>query len=71
MTSQNTAVGIACDIRDPDSQNRLVKLTQERLGTVDILVANAGINLHVASRAGAFTTAQTWVVDGGFRMVGR
>ena len=47
--SGGTAIGIACDIRDSDSQNQLVKHTEDQLGTVDILVANAAINLHIGS----------------------
>jgi NAD(P)-dependent dehydrogenase (short-subunit alcohol dehydrogenase family) len=47
--SGGMAIGIACDIRDPDSQNLLANLAAEKLGPVDILVANAAINLQAGS----------------------
>jgi len=47
--SGGRAVGIACDIRDAESQRQLVAKTREALGPVDILVANAAINLQAGS----------------------
>lgn len=44
-----TAVGIACDIRNADSQKELIRTTVDRLGPVDILVANAAVNFHMGS----------------------
>lgn len=38
------AVGIACDVSDDAAIARLVAQTTERLGGIDILVSNAGIN---------------------------
>ena len=36
------AVGLGCDVRDPDSVANVVSTTVERLGRVDILVNNSG-----------------------------
>ncbi len=44
-----SAIGIACDIRDAESQRALVEKTREAFGPVDILVANAAINLQQGS----------------------
>ena len=47
--SGGSACGIAGDIRDPGSQTQLIETAKERLGAIDILVANAAINLHIGS----------------------
>jgi gluconate 5-dehydrogenase len=36
------AIGLGCDVRDPDSITSVVETTTERLGRVDILVNNSG-----------------------------
>jgi gluconate 5-dehydrogenase len=36
------ALGLACDVRDPDQVQAVVKRTVDELGSVDILVNNAG-----------------------------
>lgn len=38
----NKAIGIACDVADPEACARLVEETVERFGQLDILVNNAG-----------------------------
>ncbi len=38
----NKAIGIACDVADPEACTRLVEETVERFGQLDILVNNAG-----------------------------
>jgi NAD(P)-dependent dehydrogenase (short-subunit alcohol dehydrogenase family) len=50
--SRGKAIGIACDIRDPASQTRLVETATEQLGPVDILVANAAVNFYAGSLLG-------------------
>ena len=49
QASGGTATGIACDISDADAQANLIQTTTDRFGPVDILVANAAINLHAGS----------------------
>lgn len=44
-----TATGIDCDIRDPESQANLIQTAVDRLGPVDVLVANAAVNFHIGS----------------------
>ena len=36
------AVGVACDVRDPDAIRSVVDLAKRELGSIDILVSNAG-----------------------------
>jgi gluconate 5-dehydrogenase len=36
------ALGLGCDVRDPDQVGELVRRTREELGRVDVLVNNAG-----------------------------
>jgi 3-oxoacyl-[acyl-carrier protein] reductase len=38
------AIPVACDLRDHNSINNLFETAKEKLGSVDILVCNAGIN---------------------------
>jgi NAD(P)-dependent dehydrogenase (short-subunit alcohol dehydrogenase family) len=40
------ALGLALDVRDPDSVRLAVEATLERFGKVDVLVNNAGVALH-------------------------
>src|SRR4051794_30909300 len=40
------AIGVQADVTDADQVSRMVTQTAERLGGVDILVANAGINIR-------------------------
>lgn len=47
------AVGIACDVGVDDDLDRLVAETQSALGSIDILVCNAGINPHFGPMASA------------------
>jgi len=47
--SGKRVTAIACDIRDAESQRELVRKTRSAFGTVDILVANAAINLQASS----------------------
>ena len=42
--SGGTAIAIACDVSDPDSVERAITTTVDRLGKLDIVCANAGIN---------------------------
>jgi len=42
---QGTAVGIACNVRDPDDCQGLIAATVERFGHLDILVNNAGVGI--------------------------
>lgn len=48
------AGGAACalraDVSDPDAVTRLVDATAAQLGPIDVLVNNAGVNLHGAAR---------------------
>ncbi len=48
-----TVVGIACDVGVDADLDRLVVETQGRLGPIDILVCNAGINPHFGPMAAA------------------
>lgn len=41
----NKAIGIACDVADPEACTRLVEETVERFGQLDILVNNAGLGV--------------------------
>ncbi|MDG2282750.1 MAG: SDR family oxidoreductase [Longimicrobiales bacterium] len=41
----NKAIGIACDVADPEACARLVEETVERFGQLDILVNNAGLGV--------------------------
>jgi 3-oxoacyl-[acyl-carrier protein] reductase len=41
----DNAIGIVCDVADPESCRRLVAETVERLGRLDILVNNAGLGV--------------------------
>lgn len=41
---ENTAVAIACNIGYKDQLQNLVDSTHEKLGAIDILIANAGVN---------------------------
>ena len=40
------ALGMACDVRDPEALRRLADATAERIGGVDILVVNAGVGAY-------------------------
>ena len=40
------ALGMACDVRDPEALRRLADATAERFGGVDILVVNAGVGAY-------------------------
>jgi 2-deoxy-D-gluconate 3-dehydrogenase len=40
------AVGISLDVRDPASIHRAVQTATERLGSVDVMVCNAGLNVR-------------------------
>ena len=42
------AVGLACDVSDPDEVDASVAATVERFGRLDILVANAGVGAYGA-----------------------
>lgn len=42
--SGGSAAALGADVSDPDSAGRLVAETEERLGPIDIVVNNAGIN---------------------------
>ncbi|MFT5695484.1 MAG: NAD(P)-dependent dehydrogenase (short-subunit alcohol dehydrogenase family) [Myxococcota bacterium] len=48
-TAGGTAVGIAADICDSESQRALASKACEAFGAVDILVPNAAINRHIGS----------------------
>ena len=39
------ALGLACDVRDPESCERLVKVAAQRFGRLDVLVNNAGVGM--------------------------
>lgn len=41
----DNAIGIACDVSDPTSCQRLVDETVDRLGRIDVLVNNAGMGI--------------------------
>jgi NAD(P)-dependent dehydrogenase (short-subunit alcohol dehydrogenase family) len=41
----DNAIGIACDVSDPEACTRLVEETVERFGQLDILVNNAGLGV--------------------------
>ncbi|MCI0434111.1 MAG: SDR family oxidoreductase [Gemmatimonadetes bacterium] len=51
------AIGLACDVRDASDCRRLVELTVERLGRLDILINNAGIGAFAPV---AEMTIETW-----------
>jgi uncharacterized protein len=42
------AVAFACDVRDPEALARTVRAVRERLGTVGLLVNNAGIGRYLS-----------------------
>jgi NAD(P)-dependent dehydrogenase (short-subunit alcohol dehydrogenase family) len=44
--TQRKAVGIACDVTNIEAVRRMAQLCEEALGTVDILINNAGINVR-------------------------
>lgn len=46
-----TAIGAICDVRDETQVAGMARTVREQWGTLDILVANAGINLIVDSSA--------------------
>lgn len=41
----DNAAGIACDVADPESCQRLIDQTAERFGRIDVLVNNAGLGV--------------------------
>jgi 3-oxoacyl-[acyl-carrier protein] reductase len=40
------AVGAACDVRDPEAVDAAVAATVDRFGSLDIVVANAGVGAY-------------------------
>lgn len=53
--SAGKALGVACDVRDFDAQQAVVKETLDTFGSLDVLVANAGV--------GAFAPVEDMSVD--------
>ncbi len=65
--SGGEAMAHPCHVGHKDQLERLVAATRERWGKIDNLepVDCAGIAVYLASRAGSWTTGQTFTVDGG------
>jgi NAD(P)-dependent dehydrogenase (short-subunit alcohol dehydrogenase family) len=40
------ALGVECDVRDPDAVSAAVEATVERFGGIDVVVANAGVGAY-------------------------
>lgn len=62
--SGERALPAACDIRDAESQRALVARTRDAFGPVDILVANAAINLHIGGLLDTKPEAMTGTLEG-------
>ncbi len=43
IRAESEAVGVVCDVTEPDQVGRLAELTMERFGRVDLLCNNAGV----------------------------
>jgi len=41
----DAALGVACDVTDPDALRRLVAATEEHHGGIDVVINNAGVSL--------------------------
>lgn len=57
LSAPERVFAMACDVRDLEQQRRLVRATAERFGSLDLLVANAGVG---ARRPVEELDAQTW-----------
>lgn len=54
------AVGLECDVADPESVERAVAAAVERFGRIDILINNAALHLMAWSRPVTEVSTQQW-----------
>ncbi len=60
------AIALSCNITRPDELERMVKEAEAEFGLLDILVANAGLHIHVGPSADMSDAILAKTVDGNF-----